>query len=139
MDAFSRQHLHTDTAAAALLTYTQLSVFSRVDRSVCPYTSAVPPKMNLRVYIYCTGYISGYRRWFAPVEAQERRHICHCCFDRFNAAIILECERLFQTEGSFFFSCVCLDHFSVVVCLSSSIRFLSLCLHFDATCYVQSF
>lgn len=52
MDAFSRQHLHTDTAAAALLTYTQLSVFSRVDRSVRPYTSTVPPKMNLRVYIY---------------------------------------------------------------------------------------
>lgn len=40
--------------AAALLTYTQLSVYSRVERSVRSYTSIVPPKMNLRVYICCT-------------------------------------------------------------------------------------
>lgn len=51
VDAFSCRPLHTDIAAAAFLTHTQLPVHSRVDRSVRPCTSIVPPKMILSLYM----------------------------------------------------------------------------------------
>lgn len=44
----SPAYICLDIAMAALLTHIQLSVYERVDCSVHPHASIVPPKRNLR-------------------------------------------------------------------------------------------